>query len=63
MLFTIVDGGPESLKGCLVNPLQPLALIFGNACASHQEPASGKLCLGIATVGGKLILEGRNPRD
>ena len=39
MLLAIVDGGLESLEGSLVNPLQALALIFGNACASHQKPA------------------------
>lgn len=50
MLFAIVNGGLESLEGCLVNPLQPLALILGNTRACHQEPACGKLCLGIATM-------------
>ena len=53
-------------QGTLIrlNPLQPLALILGNACASHQtlklcslategtqEPACGKLCLSITTIG------------
>lgn len=57
MLLTEVDGGLESLKGCFVNPLQPLALIFGNACASHQEPACSELCLSITTVGSKFIPE------
>jgi len=52
MFLAIVDGGLESLKGCFVNPLQALALIFGNARASHQKPASGKLCLGITTISG-----------
>ena len=65
MLLAIVNGGLESLKRCLVNPLQPFALILGNTRASHQtlelcslategtqEPACGKLCMGIATIGG-----------
>ena len=65
MFLAVVDGGLESLKRSLVNPLQALALVLGNARASHQtlelcslategtqEPASGKLCLGIATIGG-----------
>ena len=52
MFLAIVDGGLESLKGCLLNPLQALALILGNARASHQKPTCGKLCLGIATISG-----------
>ena len=63
MLLTVVNSRLESLKGGLVNPLQPLALILGNACASHQKPARGKLCLGITAVGSKFIPEGRSPRD
>ena len=50
MFLAVVDGGLESLKRSLVNPFQSHALVLGNACASHQEPPSGKLCLGIATV-------------
>ena len=42
--------GPPSLEGGLVNPLQALALILGNACASHQEPAGSKLCLSITAI-------------
>lgn len=57
MLLAIVYSGLKSLKGGFVNPFQPLVLILGNACASHQKPACGKLCLGIATVGGKCIPE------
>ena len=65
MFLAVVDGGLESLKRSLVNPFQPFALIFGNARAGHQtlelcslategtqEPARGKLCLGIAAIGG-----------
>ena len=52
MFLAVVDGGLEPLKCSLVNPLQALAFILGNTRASHQEPASGKLCLGIATIGG-----------
>ena len=55
MLFTIVNCRLIALEGGLVNPLQALTFIFGNTCTSHQEPACGKLCLGIATVGCQLI--------
>ena len=63
MLLTVVNSRLESLKGGLVNPLQPFALILGNTRASHQKPACGKLCMGIATIGSKFIPEGRSPRD
>ena len=50
MLLTVVNSRLESLKGGLVNPLQPLALILGDSSACHQEPACSELCLSI-TVG------------
>ena len=63
MLLTVVNSRLESLKGGLVNPLQPLALILGDFSACHQEPACSELCLSITTVGSKFIPEGRSPRD
>ena len=57
MLLTIVDCGLIALEGGLVNPLQTLALVLWNACACHQKPACGKLCLGIAAIGRQLIPE------
>ena len=55
MLLTIVDCGLIALEGGLVNPLQTLALVLWNACACHQKPACGKLCLGIAAIGRQLF--------
>ena len=55
MLLTVVNSRLESLKGGLVNPLQPLALILGDSSACHQEPACSELCLSITTVGSKFI--------
>ena len=55
MFLTIVDGRLIALERGFVNPLQALALILWNACASHQEPASSELRLGITAVGGQLI--------
>ena len=57
MFLTIVDGRLIALECGLVNPLQTLALILRNACACHQKPACGKLCLGIAAIGCQLIPE------
>jgi len=34
-----------------------LALVSWNACACHQEPTSGKLCLSIAAIGSQFIPE------
>ena len=58
MLLTIVYCWLVALERSLVNPLQTLALILWNASSCHQEPACGKLCLGITTVGSQLIPEG-----
>ena len=55
MFLTIVDGRLIALERGLVNPLQALALILWNACASHQEPASSELRLGITTIGCQFI--------
>ena len=57
MFLTIVDGRLIALERGLVNPLQPLALILWNSCASHQEPACGKLCLGVPAISCQLIPE------
>ena len=57
MFLAIVNCWLIALEGGLVNPFQTLALVLWNACASHQEPACGKLCLGISTVGSQLIPE------
>ena len=55
MLLAIVNRWLVALERSLVNPLQAFALVFGNTCASHQEPACGKLCLGITSIGCQLI--------
>ena len=55
MLLAIVNRWLVALERSLVNPLQAFALIFGNTCASHQEPACSKLCLGITSIGCQLI--------
>ena len=57
MLLAIVNSRLIALEGGLVNPLQALFLINGNACAGHQEPACGELCLSIAAIGSQLIPE------
>ena len=50
MFLAIVNCWLISLEGGLVYPLQAFFLINGNACASHQEPACGELCLSITTI-------------
>ena len=50
MFLTIVNCRLIALEGGLMNPLQALLFIDGYACAGHQEPACGKLCLGIAAI-------------
>ena len=57
MLFTVVDCGLIALESGLVNPLQALLFIDGNACTGHQKPACGKLCLGITAIGCQLVPE------
>ena len=47
MLLAIVYCWLIALEGGLVNPLQPFLFIDRYACAGHQKPACGKLCLGI----------------
>ena len=58
MFLAVVDGGLESLKRCLVNPLQALALVLGHTRAGHQKPPCGKLCLGITAVGSQFVPKG-----
>ena len=55
VFLAVIDGWLVALEGGLVNPLQALALILWNACASHQEPASSELRLGITTIGCQFI--------
>ncbi len=55
MLLTVVNSRLESLKGGLVNPLQPLVFVLWNACTGHQKPACGKLCLGITAISRQLV--------
>ena len=55
MLLAIVNSRLIALEGGLVYPLQALLLIDGYAGASHQEPACGKLCLGITAIRSQLI--------
>ena len=55
MFFAIVYCWLVALERGLVNPLQALLLIDGYAGASHQEPACGKLCLGITAIRSQLI--------
>ena len=57
MFLAIVNCWLIALEGGLVNPLQALLLIDGNARAGHQKPACGELCLGIAAIGSQLIPE------
>jgi len=57
VLLAIVNRGLIALEGSLVNPFQAFLFIDGNACAGYQEPACGKLCLGIAAIGRQLIPE------
>ena len=57
MFLTIVNRGLIALEGGLVNPLQAFLFIDGYACASHQKPARGELCLGITAIGRQLIPE------
>ena len=57
MLLAIVNRRLIALECGLVNPLQALALVLRNTCASHQESACSELCLSITTVGSQLIPE------
>ena len=57
MLLAIVYCWLIALEGGLVNPLQPFLFIDRYACAGHQKPACGKLCLGITAIGRQLIPE------
>ena len=50
MFFAIVYCWLVALERGLMNPLQAFFLIDGNACAGHQKPACGKLCLGITAI-------------
>ena len=57
MFLAIVNRRLIALEGGLVNPLQAFFLINGNACAGHQKPACGELCLGITAIGCQLVPE------
>ena len=57
MFLTIVNRRLIALEGGLVNPFQAFLLIDGNACAGHQKPACGELCLSITAIGSQLITE------
>ena len=57
MFLTIVNRGLIAWEGGLVNPLQAFLFIDGYACASHQKPACGELCLSIAAIGCQFILK------
>ena len=51
MLLAIVNCRLIALEGGLVNPFQAFLFIDGTACAGHQKPACGELCLSIASIG------------
>ena len=55
MFLAIVNCRLITLEGGLVNPFQTFFLINGYACAGHQKPACGKLCLGITSICSQFI--------
>ena len=56
MFLAIVNCRLIALEGGLVNPLQAFLFIDRYASAGHQEPACGKLSLGIVYVNSMMAL-------